>query len=365
MEASDGEAGDEVERAAVLAEVEHLDRTLARQRVQAAPLVVDCDLEEWVGRVVDGGAQEVDGAVALARAVELRARRVRRAPPADGVAVRELVQAAVGARHEDSAARRRRNLHHVHAVGGHREGGLVDLEADGRRRRRARRRADVQREDEHLDRRREQQQPVGRGVEGAVAPRPRERRGDHDLVEAVVRVRRRVGHAVVPQEEPVVDRHPRVADLGEEPREGVQLELVRRLALQRVRQRREVGGLRDEVRPLVQLGRRRVRRLVQAALLVAARHLRDQPVVQVVLLERVLRRRARQQRRRRVEAAPLHLLGLLGSRHRNCADATRSARRRGGARGGARVRAMRCRAARRLQPELASVSREGAASAGC
>ena len=55
------------------------------------------------------------------------------------------------------------------------------------------------------------------------------------------------------------------------------------------------------MRPLVQLGRRRVRRLVQAALLVAARHLRDQPVVQVVLLERVLRRRARQQRRRRVE----------------------------------------------------------------
>ena len=106
---------------------------------------------------------------------------------------------------------------------------------------------------------------------------------DDGLVEAVVLVEGAARVGVVPQEEHVVDRHPRPVDLREEAHEHVVLELLARGLLEREWHLREASGDELELRPLVHAQCRRLALAVQAAIRAARARLLEQPVVEVAV----------------------------------------------------------------------------------
>ena len=300
-----------------------LDGGAAREGVQDVPLLVEGQVHDRIGNVEQRRPQELVRALALAAAVALLAALVA-LPPAVGVAVLQLIQEPIGSRHEDATGSGADHADEVDAVGRHGEARLVDVDLRGLA---AGRPAAVDGEHHHLERGREQQQPLRHGAAGEDArPRLHQRRVDDGLVEAVVLVEGAARVGVVPQEEHVVDGHPRAVDLREEAHEHMVLELLARRLLEREGHLREASGDQLELWPLVHAQRRRLALAVQAAIGAARACLLEQTVVEVAVshLGVALRRLAHEL------ARLLELLPLRGRQfgHRSRTEVIRPARRR-------------------------------------
>ena len=139
----------------------------------------------------------------------------------------------------------------------------------------------VQPEEDDLNRRGEQQEPVRRGFENALA-RADEGRVDDRLVEPIIQVERAPWVVVVPQVEHVVNGHPSAVDLREEALEAVVVLTLGRL-LERGRHRRVAARHLAESRPLVD--ECVVRELFLVHVLLRHACLLEKPIVEVPIGE--------------------------------------------------------------------------------